>query len=59
MKKIALLVLTLIGLFLIAGAANMACETPNIVEGLRACTTQIVIGAILLLPGLWKVVTNR
>lgn len=59
MKKIGLLVLTLIGLFLIAGAANMACETPDIIEGLKACTTQIVIGAVLLIPAAWKVVTNR
>lgn len=59
MKKIGLLVLTLIGLVLIAGAANMASETPDIVEGLKACTTQIIIGAVLLIPGLWKVVTNR
>lgn len=59
MKRIGLYLLTLIGLFLLAGAANIACETPDIIEGLRACTTQIIAGAILLLPGLWKVVTNR
>lgn len=58
MKKIGLLVLTLIGLFLLAGAANTAGETPDIIDGLRACTTQIVIGAVLLVPAAWKVVTN-
>lgn len=59
MKKAALYLLTLIGLFLIAGAANTAGETPDIMEGLKACATQIVIGAVLLIPGLWKAVTNR
>lgn len=59
MKKIALLVLTLIGLFLLGGAANMAGETADVIEGLKACTMQIIAGAILLIPAAWKVVTNR
>lgn len=59
MKKTAIYLLTLIGLFLLAGAANMASEAPDIMEGVRACTTQIIAGAILLIPGAWKAVTNR
>lgn len=59
MKKILVLAATVAGLFLLGGAASMACETPDIIEGLRACTTQIIAGAILMIPGLWKVVANR